>query len=55
MLAGLKEPQRSARLKELLAQRDPVYRLAQVTVDTDDAAPDAVVSDLCHRLRTRLL
>jgi shikimate kinase len=55
LLAGLKEPQRSARLKELLAERDPVYRLAQVTVDTDDAAPDEVVSDLCHRLRTRLL
>jgi shikimate kinase len=55
MLAGLEEPQRGARLKALLAQRDPVYRHAQITVDTDDASPDDVVSDICRRLSTRLL
>ena len=47
LLAG---PDPEASLRELLAERLPAYRLAEVHVRTDEKAPSDVVDEICRAL-----
>jgi shikimate kinase len=51
LLAGLDEAGRLAKLRELLAAREPFYRRAQVIVDTDRVAPRRVAEQIAARVR----
>lgn len=50
LLAG---PDPKAALEELLAERLPAYRLAEVQVGTDGLEPSAVVDAICSELAAR--
>lgn len=51
LLAGLDAGGRLARLRALLEERSPCYATAQLVVDTDELAPDAVAAHIAARLR----
>jgi shikimate kinase len=53
LLAGLSAAARLARLRELLAEREPAYATAALAVDTDDAAVDDVVERIARALAAR--
>jgi shikimate kinase len=50
LLQGLDSGGRLARLRELLARREPHYARAQIVVDTDDAGPEQIAAALAARL-----
>ena len=51
LLAGLDEAGRLAKLRELLAAREPFYRKAQVIVDTDNRSPRKIAQEIAERAR----
>jgi shikimate kinase len=51
LLAGLDESGRLAKLRELLAAREPFYRKAQLIVDTDNRPPRKIAGEIAERLR----
>jgi XRE family aerobic/anaerobic benzoate catabolism transcriptional regulator len=46
-------PRALEELREILTRREPRYALADVTVDTDDRAPDTVAAEIAKRLASR--
>ena len=53
LLAGLDAAQRAERLGALLAEREPAYRTAQITVRTDGKDPEAVAGEVARALEAR--
>jgi shikimate kinase len=53
LLAGLSAAARLARLRELLAAREPAYASAGLVVDTDDVEVDEVVERIARALAAR--
>jgi shikimate kinase len=52
LLEGLDEAGRIAKLRTLLAAREPHYREAQLIVDTDHRAPRKIALEIAERLAT---
>jgi shikimate kinase len=50
LLAGRSQDERLARLRELLAAREPAYSKARLRVDTDDCALEDVVEAIVSQL-----
>lgn len=50
LLAGLDRPRRVARVRALLAQREPLYSSAQVVIDTDGRSARDVASAVVREL-----
>jgi shikimate kinase len=53
LLAPLAPEDRLARLRELLAAREPAYARAEVVVDTDEGSVESVVDRIALRLAAR--
>jgi len=50
LLAGLDDPARLERLRELLAEREPAYARADACVDTDGLSVEGVAAEVAARL-----
>ena len=50
LLRGLSESERLERVRKLLAKREPSYRTARITVDTDHKSASEVVEELARKI-----
>ena len=50
LLRGLSESERLERVRKLLAKREPSYRTARITVDTDHKSAPEVVEELARKI-----